>query len=178
VKKLVSFDFDGTLFFTPDKENGQVIFKNVTGIDWPYGGWWGRKESLDLRIFPIPINQYVYNSYLKHREDPDTYVFLATGRLASKKVDLTKNVMRVLDQYDLTIDNEKGFHEIHLNPGMDTFAFKARLFENLIKQHNPDEFIMYDDRHGHLINFETWAQTQKCKVTIIDVVNKKQKTYN
>lgn len=177
MKKLVSFDFDGTLFFTPEEEMGKSIFKNITGLDWPYRGWWGRKESLDLRIFSIPINQYVYNNYLKHREDPDTYVFLATGRLASKKVDLTKNVMRVLEQYDLT-DGENGFHEIHLNPGMDTFAFKVRLFESLIKKHQPDEFIMYDDRRGHLINFETWAQTQKCKVTIIDVVNKKQKTHN
>lgn len=178
MKKLVSFDFDGTLFFTPEEEMGKSIFKNITGLDWPYRGWWGRKESLDLRIFSIPINQYVYNSYLKHKADPNTYVFLATGRLASPKVNMTKDVMNVLAQYDLTTDNKEGFDEIHLNPGMDTYAFKTRLFEALIKKHQPDEFIMYDDRQGHLINFATWAQTQKCKVTIIDVVNKKEKTYN
>lgn len=178
MKKLVSFDFDGTLFHTPTKELGEVIFKNVTGLDWPYGGWWGRKESLDLRIFSIPINKYVYNSFLKHRNDPDTYVFLATGRLSSKKVDLSKNVMSVLAQYDLTTDNKNGFDEIHLNPGMDTYIFKVRLFEDLIRKHKPDEFIMYDDRHEHLIKFADWAKTQRCKITIIDVINKKEKTHN
>jgi hypothetical protein len=178
VKKVVSFDFDKTLFFTPEPETGKPIFKNVTGLEWPHRGWWGRRESLDLRIFPIPINPYVYNRYLGHREDPNTYIILATGRLASPKVDITKDVIDVLAQYKLTTEDLNGFDEIHLNPGMDTYDFKSRLFESLIRKHKPDEFIMYDDREEHLIKFATWAQTQRCKVTIIDVVNKKEKTYN
>jgi len=178
VKKVVSFDFDGTLFFTPEPEQGKITFKSVTGLDWPYRGWWGRKESLDLRVFPIPINPYVYKKYLSHIEDTDTYAILATGRLGGHKGDLTKEVMSVLGQYNLTPSSETGFKEVHLNPGMDTYHFKTQLFEKLISKHRPDEFVMYDDRQEHLFKFEQWAKTQPCKITIIDVVNKIEKTYN
>ena len=61
MKKLVSFDFDKTMCFTPEPEEGKVIFKNKTGLDWPHRGWWGRSETLNLEIFSIPINQYVYS---------------------------------------------------------------------------------------------------------------------
>lgn len=178
MKKIVSFDFDGTLFFTPEPEKGKVVFKSVTGLDWPHRGWWGRKESLDLKIFPIPINQYVYDEYLRYSNDPDSYVILATGRLASSKGDLTEEVMSVLSQYDLTPSGQNGFKEVHLNPGMDTYRFKTQLFERLITKHRPDEFVMYDDRQEHIHNFSEWAKTQPCKITIIDVVNKIEKTYN
>jgi hypothetical protein len=33
---------------------------------------------------------------------------------------------------------------------------------------------MYDDRHEHLDKFVEWGKYQKIKVTIIDVINKKQ----
>ena len=178
MKKIVSFDFDGTLFFTPEQEQGKIVFKNITGLDWPYRGWWGRKESLDLKIFSIPINQYVYDRYLMHSKDTDTHVILATGRLGSTKSDLTDEVMDVLDQYDLTPSNKGGFKEVYLNPGMDTYKFKTQLFERLISKYRPDEFIMYDDRREHLDKFSEWAQTQPCKITIIDVVNKIEKSYN
>jgi hypothetical protein len=61
---------------------------------------------------------------------------------------------------------------------MDTFLFKKRLFESLISTHNPDSFIMYDDRQEHLDKFGDWATTQNCQIIIIDVVNKTQKIYN
>jgi hypothetical protein len=35
------------------------------------------------------------------------------------------------------------------------------------------KFIMYDDRHLHIIEFEKWAKTIDCKITIVDVINKK-----
>jgi hypothetical protein len=86
--------------------------------------------------------------------------------------------MSVLSQYDLTPSGQNGFKEVHLNPGMDTYRFKTQLFERLITKHRPDEFIMYDDRQEHIQNFSEWAKTQPCKITIIDVVNKIEKTYN
>ena len=55
-------------------------------------------------------------------------------------------------------------------PG-DTFYFKRTLFERLISELQPEEFIMYDDREEHLVDFKEWAKTMPCDVTIIDVVN-------
>jgi hypothetical protein len=168
VKKLVSFDFDKTMCFTPEPEEGKIIFKNKTGLDWPYRGWWGRAETLNLEIFPIPVNQYVYREYLNYLDDPNSYVILATGRLSK----LRDEVISVLDHHDLKFD------ELHLNPGMDTYIFKRDLFEKLIFRNKPDLFVMYDDRGEHLSKFEDWAKTQPCEIHIIDVIKKTTKIFN
>lgn len=168
MKKLISFDFDKTLCFTPEPELGKVIFKNKTGMDWPHRGWWGRAETLDLEIFPIPLNQFVFREYLKYVEDQESYVILATGRL----VKLKDEVSKVLDSHDLSFD------EVHLNPGMDTYIFKSQLFQRLIQKIKPDLFIMYDDRSEHLSKFEDWTKTQSCEIHIIDVINKTTKIFN
>ena len=36
---------------------------------------------------------------------------------------------------------------------------------------------MLDDREEHLVEFEKWAKNQNIKITIIDVVNKTEKTF-
>lgn len=166
MKKLVSFDFDDTLFFTPKPEEGKIIWKEVTGIEWGYGGWWGKAETLDMNVFDIKLNDFVYDEYLKYI-GADNHVILATGRLDSRKVSLKNEVNAILDANKLSFDG------VYLNTGIDTFDFKSRLFERLINEVKPDEFIMYDDRQLHLIKFEEWAKTIDCKVTIVDVVNKK-----
>lgn len=163
MKRLICFDFDKTLCLTPEPKEGKVIFKNVTGIEWPYSGWWGRKETLDLNIFQIPVNEYVYKKYLEHISDENAYVFLATGRLEKMK----SQVEKVLEKNNLS------FKEVHCNPGIDTYVFKTRLFESLIKKHKPDLFVMYDDRYEHIVKFKEWAKTQNCQIDIIDIVNKK-----
>jgi hypothetical protein len=168
VKKVVSFDLDGTMCFTPEPEDGKKVYKKVTGQEWPHSGWWGRKESLDLDIFPIPVNPLVYSDYLKHKSDNESYIILATGRLDK----LQNEVQKILDYNNLDFD------EVHCNPGVDTYIFKTKLFERLIQQHRPEVFTMYDDRHEHLVKFGEWAKTQPCQIDIIDVVNKTHKIFN
>lgn len=160
-KKIYAFDFDGTLFFTPEPEEGKKIFKLVTEIDWPHRGWWSKKETLDLNIFSIPINPWVYREYLRSISE-GSMVILATGRMEK----LRNDVENILNSNNLSFD------EVHLNPGMDTFLFKAKLFERLINKHNPEVLVMYDDRVEHLIKFREWAKTQPCRIDIIDVNRK------
>lgn len=160
-KKIYSFDFDGTLFYTPEPEEGKKVFKRETGLDWPHKGWWSRKETLDQDIFHIPMNQWVYKEYLKAISD-DSMVILATGRIEKMR----REVEEVLN------GNNLNFHEVHLNPGMETFLFKTRLFEKLINKYNPDVFTMYDDRSEHLIKFKEWAKNQSCEIDIIDINRK------
>jgi len=162
VNKLISFDFDKTLCFTPEPDEGKIIYKNITGLDWPYSGWWGRKETLDLNIFQIPVNPYVYRDYLKYQSDEDAYVILATGRLSKMKNEVD----------NILLNNNLSFDEVHCNPGMDTYLFKTRLFESLIRKHQPDVFVMYDDRHSHIVEFIKWSKSINCEVKIVDVINK------
>lgn len=166
--KIISFDFDDTLCHTPLPEEGKIIWKQKTGFDWPYTGWWSKRESLDTEIFDIPVNKWTYEKYLDSISDDSSYVILVTGRIEP----LRKEVELVLNKNNLS------FNDVFLNFGGDTFSFKTRLFENLIKQHEPSELVMYDDREEHIVRFYDWAKSQPCKVTVVDVVRKVTKTFN
>jgi hypothetical protein len=161
IRKIYVFDFDGTLFYTPEPEQGKKIFKLKFGFDWPHRGWWSKRETLDQNIFHIPMNQWVYREYRKSISE-DSVVILATGRMEKLRLE----VESILD------NNNLDFHEVHLNPGMDTFLFKANLFDNLIKKYNPEVLTMYDDRVEHLVKFKEWAKTQSCEIDIIDINRK------
>jgi hypothetical protein len=107
------------------------------------------------------MNQWVYREYLKAMSN-DHFVILATGRMES----LRKEVQSILTNNNLEFD------EVHLNPGMETFLFKSKLFENSIKKHKAISLTMYDDRSEHLTKFKEWAKTQDCEINIIDINRK------
>ncbi len=160
-KKLICFDFDATLFHTALEDEGKIIWKEKTGYDYPHIGWWSKPETLDLGVFDIPLNRPVYNEYLKAVSDSENFVILATGRLEK----LRPQVEAILNKNNLSFDGvfcKRG-------PG-DTLYFKTKLFEYFITELQPEEFIMYDDREEHLVEFKEWAKTMPCDVTIIDVV--------
>lgn len=159
IDKIVIFDFDGTLFHTPEPKSGEVIWKKSTGMDWPYTGWWSKKETLDTDIFNIPLNQFVYRKYLEAVTEENTFVGLATGRIER----LRKEVEKILRENNLEFDI------VALNKGGDTLTFKKRLFEKLIQEYKPHTLTMYDDRLEHIVEFEVWAKTQPCTIEIIDV---------
>lgn len=163
IKKLVSFDFDGTLIHTPTPEIGRLEWERVTGLSFQGRGWWGNAESLNTNVFYPPVNQWVYKYFLEYQSDPEAYTFIATGRLKR----LEKQVLKVLALHDIKCD-------VFCNTGGETFNFKKYLFQDLIRQ-NPHatELIMFDDRHEHLEKFVEWGKTQPIKVTVIDVINKK-----
>lgn len=167
IDKLICFDLDDTLVHTMKDKIGKEIWKERTGKDWPYVGWWSKAETLDTDMFDTPLNPYVHNEYLDAVADNKNHVILATGRLER----LREPVETLLQKLDLQFDG------IYLNTGGDTFRYKSTLFEKLIWKLNPKEFIMYDDRYEHLVKFEQWAKTIDCRITIIDVVNKTKKIY-
>ena len=165
IKKIVCFDFDGTLINSPTPETGREVWEKATSQSWAGRGWWGNPESLNLNVFYPPVNQWVYKHYIDHINDPECYTFLATGRLLKLK----KQVEDVLKLHNIKFD------DIFCNSGGETYKFKTWLFQSIIKQ-NPqaNEFIMYDDRHEHLVKFVEWAKTQPIKVSIIDVTKKEK----
>lgn len=170
-KKLYSFDFDLTLFQTPEPEEGKEIWLEKTGNEWPHIGWWSRPETLDSDVFDIKRNEWTYEQYLKATSDNNAYIILATGRI-SKFTQMRFNVKKILS------DNNMVFDEIHLNHGGSTLEFKKNLFQDLIERTQCEEFTMFDDREDHLLEFEDWAKEQKCKVVIYDAINHTKKVIN
>ncbi len=188
--KLIVFDFDGTLCHTPDQITGEKIFQKNTGLPWPYGGWWGKSESINPEIFDVPVNTWVYQRYLEAIADDGAHVILATGRL-EKVLGMRNNVETILSKNNLSFDVfelmdniEAGTprrsikrNGVYLNTGGDTFYFKTKLFQELAKKLDVEEIVMYDDRHEHIIKFYEWAYEQPTKVTVVDIVNKKSRTF-
>lgn len=169
-KKLIVFDMDGTLIHSPEQEEGRDIWKKSTGFDFPYTGWWGKSETLNMDVFDIPVNQWVYQRYLEATSNKDAHVILATGRL-EKVVDMRKNIERILNHHNLSFDG------VYLNNTDDTFRFKTRLFEKLVNELDVEEILMFDDRQEHLVKFWEWAEKQPLKVEVVDIVNKTSKIF-
>lgn len=46
VTELAIFDFDGTTMDTLYPEIGRPIYKEKTGEDWPFKGWWVDQNHL------------------------------------------------------------------------------------------------------------------------------------
>lgn len=187
-KKLYSFDFDDTLFLTPKPELGKKIYKEKTGKEWKSDIWWTKSESLNTEIFKIDRNDWVYEKYLEATTDENSIIIMSTGRL-NKAPMMRENVCKILRENNLNFDevmiisgNDKypsnGKDGIYLNWGGDIFKYKVTLFEKLIKITECDHFIMYDDRYDHIVRFKEWAKKQDLKITVVDVVNKKERTFN
>lgn len=178
---LYSFDFDDTLFHTQLPETGENIWKQKTGTDWPHRGWWSKPETLDIDIFPTPINKWTYEEYLKVSEESDAIKICATGRL-QRVEGMRENLIKILLTHNLSFDEiwtvpspdplqkTNGKNGIYLNWGGDTYTFKTTLFSKLIEITGCDHFVMYDDRVEHLIRFEEWAREQSIPVTIKDSI--------
>lgn len=168
IETIISFDMDSTMIHTMLPEEGRKIWLERKGENFPHPiGWWGKEESLDTEVFYHPVNQWVLKKYEEHTSDDKSISFMATGRLEKLK----HKVLEILQ-----IHNLDKFESVNCNyMKCDTFKFKVRLFEEKIKQYpTAKEFIMYDDRQEHLVKFVEWGKLQKIKVTVIDVVNKKQ----
>jgi len=137
--QLHIYDFDNTLFRSPDKP------------DWWSRGWWGRLESLTPPCVPEkPGSEWwdhaVVSRARKSISDPDVKAVLVTGRINSVFKQRVHNLLR---QEGLR------FHTVALNPGTSTDQAKLATFENEL---TPDitHVEIWEDRAHHLSKFESF----------------------
>lgn len=157
MKRLAVFDFDGTLFKSPEKETGKKIWKEKTGKDYPHVGWWGRKESLDTDVFDIKPFPNVLAQLNKEKATPDTQVVILTSRMEK----LRSEIEKILDDNYIVVDDVllkkggKGKGEVILK----------------IADYNPDleEIIVYDDYMNK--NAEKVTEYTNIKDQLSDDVN-------
>jgi hypothetical protein len=138
--RLEVFDFDNTLFRSPEKPAG-----------WPEGkGWWGRPESLEAPCVPEQPDESWWNAEVAAEarraiDDPDTLAVLMTGRLVKR---FTGRVTDLLRQAGLDFD------EVHLTPGGGTLPFKLSMILRILEQNTEIEHVtIWDDREEHMPEF-------------------------
>lgn len=148
ITKIAIFDFDGTLIDTPLPDDGKLQWILKTGLEWPHKGWWGKKESLRLDVFDMPVIQEVIDEYDKVKNDDSVLKIMMTGRMQG----LSSEVEMILEENNLVFD------EYHYNTGGDTFSCKTRTTEDLVKRYVGVTHVqMYDDRKEHVDEFTKWG---------------------
>lgn len=148
ITKLAVFDFDGTLVDTPLPEFGKKEYKEKTGKDWPFPGWWGQPLSLDMNVFEMPTVPMVMSAYKKEKSNPSTGMIMLTGRM----IKLGDKVKDILDTKGLKFD------EYHYNNGGSTDVAKLRTLDTLLNKYQQVKTVeMWDDRDEHLPIFQEWG---------------------
>lgn len=148
ITKLSVFDFDGTLVDTPLPEFGKQEYKEKTGKDWPFPGWWGQPLSLDMDVFDMPTVPMVMSAYKKEKPNPETGMIMLTGRM----VKLGDKVKNILDAKGLTFD------EYHYNRGGSTEVAKIQTLNSLLNKYTDVTSVeMWDDRDEHIPIFQSWG---------------------
>jgi hypothetical protein len=157
VKRLTVFDFDGTLFRSPEKPEG---FK---------GNWWASKESLaEPHVPESPDRSYWFKDTIAAAEEAfdnsKTYSVMMTGRMQRN---FEKRILDLLEQ------NGINFNEVHMNDsGQDTEKFKLQEIKKILKKYPTISLVeIWDDKADHLKYFKKELETDNLKVKINKVDN-------
>lgn len=163
VTELYVFDFDGTLFDTPDPALGRQLYEESTGHRWPHKGWLRRPESLlpPLKIKPGPT----LADYHRHIGRAGSYTAILTARINW----IREAVRTVLDDHQVHPD------QLILKPEetrQDSPEFKVQVISKLLKQFPDIELLKFwDDREDNLQamkHFSKRPQNNKVKFEIIN----------
>ena len=154
ITKLSVFDFDGTLVDTGEKNlsadrPSAAQYKAKTGEDWPFGGWWGRKESLDTDVFDFKSLSSEAD-YKDELNKSNVLTIIATGR----RDKLKGHVLNVLKNLGFQVNP----NNLYCNDKSDTFTFKVDKFNSILDA-NPSirEVELWDDRLSHFAAFNQWG---------------------
>lgn len=143
IKRLIAIDFDGTICDSPEPEEGKKKWEEKYDKKYPYQGWWGRPESLDLDVFNIKPFPEVLKILKKEMKHEDTHVIILTSRVEK----LRSKLQAVLDYNNIKVDkldmkrNEKTKGEKILD--------YIDYFEDL------EEISVYDDRDSDIESYKS-----------------------
>ena len=142
ITKLYVFDFDGTLFDTPDPRKGRQLYESYTGKKWERRGWLGWPESLlpPMKIRPGPA----LSVYMQHSGQAGSLTVVLTGRIERTKTGVTQ-----------VLENFKAYPEqLIMKPDAideTTPVFKSRIIQQMLEKY-PDVSLVkfWDDIPANL----------------------------
>lgn len=155
-KRIAIFDFDGTLFRSPEKPEW-----------WPFQGFWGRLETLSEPYVPeTPGADWyvgdVVSAAAAAASEPQTYSCLLTGRIPKFQSRVKQIVGNVGVQFD----------DYYFASGNSTLPFKLGIIEKLISQFPSAEIVeMWEDRGEHIGPFQEKIESLGKKAVIHHVAD-------
>lgn len=171
IKRTVIYDFDGTLFKSPTREEAE---KNKSG-KFPFQSWWDREESLLPPIVPAkPTSEMFFDRIIEFQKndakEENTEVILMTGR----PIKLKSRVMEICDCMNLKFDRTFFSGQIG-SKGKNTFEIKTNFIEEKILK-NQEVLEIYEDRPEHIKKFcekaREWISEKKLEQVVIHDVKK------
>lgn len=163
--KLAIYDFDGTLFDSPDRNKGEKFYVEHTGFQFPFKGWWGRPESLNPPIVPQnPNSNWFFGKPLesyKKNSTGDVIIVLMTGR----PFKLRNRIQEILKTQSLEFDIEI-FRGMKGQIGNDTIQIKLFELNKILNQFPISSVEMWEDRTEHMIEFENFLKKKKINFEI------------
>lgn len=185
IKRIVIFDFDDTLVFTPTPEEGKPAYQAITGQPWK-GGWWGNPKTLEHPVFndndPAKLNPHVAQAFQHFKQDASTYVVVMTGRIAK----FENRVKEILAKYGIhpdefyfkdqqNLSQDQSYKQAMSQAKNDTFNYKEFVIINRLMNPEIEKVEIFDDREEHIPRFvqlgknlkERWPKLQS--VIIHDV---------
>lgn len=153
--KLAVFDFDGTLFRSPDKPT------------WWEGGWWGNLNSLNEPCVPERPSEDWWNGSVvaaakQAIDNPDVMAVLLTGRIQKFSLRLK----------DLLSQAGLHFDQVHLASGGTTESFKLKVIKSILDKNPAIRGVaIWEDRAHHLKLMADWieANGRACTPHLITV---------
>ena len=174
--KLDIFDFDGTIFHSPEKTKENLdLYAKSTGKFWPHRGWWSKAETLEPPLVPDPapvdmFNLDVVDKLLESKTSKNTITRILTGRLHILK----NHVARILNDQDL-LNGDVKLYCLGENGPIPNFAVKPHETLNwkiwIIRQYvkiypEIDEIEFWEDRIKHVQVFKGMEKSLERKITV------------
>ena len=163
------FDFDGTLFRSHSREEGELILEQV-GEKWPFGGWWGRKETLEPPFVLHPPQQELLIEHIAQKaiavyNDPNAYSTLMTGR----PVKLRNRIQEILAHFEIKFHEEyyRGMRGI---PCPDTITYKIYVIKERLCHDKLQSLEIWEDRPEHIGRFIALGAELKSRHKIKKVI--------
>lgn len=159
--RSIIYDFDGTIFKSPTKEEGEITYMKETGNKFPYKNWWGRTETLLPPIVPeIPDLEWfikeTVESYRENEKDSNNELILMTGR----HVKHAERIKSICDTHNLKF-HKYFFRGMQGEVGKNTGEIKRNIILNKILHPDLKILEIYEDRPEHIDAFQSFAEKLK-----------------